>query len=119
MWRATGCLMAAGTMVACLFAAPQPASAAALPTVQAGVAETAPQLTEKVHRRRYYGGRRVYRRGYDPTGAAIAGAALGVMGAVAARAAAPRRDYYYYGGPGYYYGPPRPAYGYGYGYYPY
>jgi len=60
---------------------------------------------EKVYYRRYYRryGRRYY---YDPAGAAVAGAALGIMGAGIAAATAPRYDYYGY--PAYY--PAYPAY---------
>ena len=76
----------------------------------------APSLTEQIqyrrHYRRHYGG--YYRRGYyDPSGAAIAGAAAGLLGAAAAGAYGQQ---YYYGYPAYGYG--YPAYGYGapYGY---
>ena len=70
----------------------------------------APSLTEQIYyrryHRRYYGG--YYRRGYyDPSGAAIAGVAAGLLGAAAVGV---------YGGP-YYYG--YPAYGYGYPVYGY
>ena len=64
--------------------------------------------------RRYYGGGRRYygNRGYNPAGAAVAGAALGLLGAGVAAATAPSYGYYpaygYGGGYGY------PGYGYGY-----
>ena len=57
------------------------------------------------------------RGGGDRTGAAVAGAALGLFGAAVAGAAASNAygDEGYYGGQGYGYGYGRPAYGY-YGY---
>lgn len=60
---------------------------------------------ENIHYRRYH--RRHYRYyGYDPAGAAFAGAALGIMAAGVAAASRPRYYYYgypvYYGYPGYY-----------------
>ncbi len=68
-----------------------------------------PSLTEQIYYRRYYHRpySRYYRRGYyyDPTGAIVAGAAVGLIGAAAAGAYGPR---YYYGYPAYGY----PVYGY-------
>lgn len=60
--------------------------------------------------RRYVRRRHYYRYGYDPAGAAFAGAALGIMGAGIAAATAPR---YYGWGPyyGYGWGYPGPYYG--------
>ena len=75
----------------------------------------APSLTEQIHYRRYYRHYgHYYRRGYyDPSGAAIAGAAAGLLGAAAAGAYA---QPYYYGYPAYGYGYPAYGYGYPYGY---
>ena len=72
----------------------------------------------RVYGRRAYRGRVYGRRSYDPAGAAIAGAALGLIGAGIASATAPQYDYY----PSYGYGYQQPGYGYqrpGYGYYGY
>jgi hypothetical protein len=103
-----------------------PASASPIPAATAaGVAGSAPMID--VQYRRYpRRGVRYYRR--DRTGAAVAGAALGVIGGIAAAATAPRYYDYGYGYPAYgypayggYYAAPVYAapYGYGYGYYGY
>lgn len=66
----------------------------------------------------YYRRRYVGRRYYNPAGAAVAGAALGIIGAGIAAATAPRYEYY----PAYGYGYAPYGYGYapyGYGYGPY
>ena len=87
-----------------------PATALPIPaTTATGIAGQAP-VTE-VQYRRYYRQRGVRYYRPSPVGAAVAGAALGIIGGAAVAATAPR----YYG---YDYGY-APAYGYGYGYAPY
>ena len=99
-----------------------PASASPIPAATAaGVAGSAP-LIDVQYRRYPRRAVRYYRRG--PSGAAVAGAALGVIGGIAAAQAYNNGYYAYpYGYPAYSY-PAYPAYpaygyGYGYGYYPY
>ena len=101
-----------------------PASALPVPVVPgSGIAGEAP-LVQAQYRRYRHGGVRYYRS--NPVGAAVAGAALGIIGGAVAAATAPRYYEYPYGY-GYYggYAPviyDYPAYGYGYapsyGYYP-
>lgn len=67
------------------------------------------------HHYRHYRHYGHYYGGYNP-GAAIAGAALGIIGGAAVAAGGYPYGYYGYGYPYYSYGYGYPAYGYGYGY---
>jgi hypothetical protein len=103
-----------GLGAAALTAATLPASAAPIPAATAaGIAGQAP-IVDVQYRRYPRRGVRYYRR--DRTGAAVAGAALGIIGGIAAAQA---YNNGYYGHPAYGY-PAYPAYpAYGYGYDPY
>jgi hypothetical protein len=106
-------VVVAGAMAATVLATTV-VDAAPLSIAPRGDVMAAPSVDQVAYRRRvayrrygYRGGRRYY---YNPAGAAVAGAALGLIGAGIAAAAAPTYGYY----PAYGY-----PYGYGYGGYPY
>jgi hypothetical protein len=128
-----GSLGAAALAIVCIGLPPTPANALPLPVTTAQSMAGDVPLVDVGYRGRWrgYGHRgyapyrhaRYYRR--DPTGAIVAGAALGLIGAIATTAATRSyydRPYYGYYGGGYYpasYGYPADSYGYGYPAYSY
>ena len=111
MWRDLRSVLVTGAVGAALLAGSVTSSEAVTPPVRSAASVAGPAPADQVYYRRYYRG--YY---YDRTGAAVAGAALGLIGLAATAAIASRSydDPYYYGGyyPAYY--GAYPAY---YGYY--